>query len=146
MLIRLNVLVAALLLLTPAAPVAAQTAGDAANGEKEFPRRCGICHSIGGSPKRPTGPDLTGVVGRKAGTTEGYAYSPLNKAAGEAGLTWTEDHVFEYVANPTEYLKKFLTEAGKPDQIKGMAKMVPPAGMKDEKLRRDVIAYLKSKS
>lgn len=131
----------AVLLAFSAMPAVAQ---DAANGEKEFAKRCGTCHSIGGGPKKPAGPDLTGLIGRKSGTVEGFTYSALNKAAGEAGMTWTEEHIFEYLPNPNEYLKKFLTDAGKADQIKGATRMPPPPGAKDEKIRKDVIAYIKT--
>lgn len=131
----------AILLAVSAVPAMAQ---DAANGEKEFAKRCGTCHSIAGGPKKPAGPDLTGVIGRKAGTVEGFTYSALNKASGEAGLTWTEEHIDAYLPNPNDFLKKFLTDAGKADQIKGATRMPPPPGSKDEKVRKDIIAYIKS--
>jgi cytochrome c len=134
---------ALLLAVGAALPAAAQ---DAANGEKEFTRRCGTCHSIGGGPKKPAGPDLTGVIGRKAGTMEGFNYSTLNKNAGEAGLIWTEAHINDYLPNPNDFLKKFLTDAGKTDQIKGATRMPPPPGGKDEKVRADLIAFIKTHS
>ena len=37
------------------------------------------------------GPVLTGVIGRQSGTAPGFAYSALNKAAGENGLVWSND-------------------------------------------------------
>jgi cytochrome c len=42
--------------------------------------RCASCHDIsaGASPK--IGPNLKGVVGRRAGSLAGYAYSPAMKA------------------------------------------------------------------
>lgn len=133
----------AVLLALSVSPAAAQ---DAANGEKEFARRCGTCHSIGGGAKKPAGPDLTGVIGRKAGTAEGFNYSAINKNAGEAGLTWTEAHINDYLPNPQDFLKKFLTDAGKADQIKGSTRMPPPPGGKDEKVRADLIAFIKTHS
>jgi cytochrome c len=135
-----KMLALALLFAFFATPAVAQ---DAANGEKEFARRCGTCHSIGGGPKKPAGPDLTGVIGRQAGTVEGFNYSTLNKNAGAAGLTWTEENINAYLPNPNDFLKKFLTDAGKADQIKGATRMPPPPGGKDEKVRADLIAYIK---
>ena len=53
-------------------------AQDAAAGEKVF-AKCKVCHQIGEGAKNAVGPELNGVVGRKAGTVEGYNYSPANK-------------------------------------------------------------------
>ena len=51
-------------------PLAAQAEGDAAAGEKAF-APCKACHAFG---KNGVGPNLTGVVGRKAASEEGYTY------------------------------------------------------------------------
>ena len=61
-------------------------AQDAAAGEKVF-AKCKVCHQIGEGAKNAVGPELNGVVGRKAGTVEGYNYSPANK---NSGLTWDD--------------------------------------------------------
>src|SRR5262245_23032201 len=55
---------------------------DVAKGEIVF-KKCMICHRIGEGAKNLVGPVLNGVVGRQAGTYEGYSYSALNKASGE---------------------------------------------------------------
>jgi cytochrome c len=119
----------------------AQTAGDAAKGETVF-KKCMICHRIGPDAKNMVGPVLTGVIGRKAGTAEGYNYSTLNKSAGEAGLVWNEEHILAYLPDPNAFLKKFLTDAGKPELAKGSTKMT--FKLANETERRDVIAYLKT--
>jgi cytochrome c len=62
------------------APMVAQ-AQDAANGEKVF-AQCRACHQIGPNAKNAVGPVLNGVIGRKAGSVEGYNYSPANKNSG----------------------------------------------------------------
>ena len=64
---------------------------DPAKGEQIF-KQCMTCHRIGPDAKNAVGPVLTGVVGRATGTYPGFAYSDLNKHAGEAGLVWTEDN------------------------------------------------------
>ncbi|MEX0371357.1 MAG: c-type cytochrome [Tateyamaria sp.] len=46
------------------------------NGERQFMRKCSICHSLDGSPSRKAGPTLHGVFGRRAGAVPGYRYSP----------------------------------------------------------------------
>jgi cytochrome c len=116
-------------------------AQDPAAGEEVF-RKCRACHQVGPNARNGVGPIQNGLVGRKAGTFEGYAYSALNKAAGEAGLVWTEENILEYLADPNAFLKKFLTEKGKADQAVGSTKMV--FKLADEKERKDVIAYLKT--
>jgi cytochrome c len=81
------------------------------------------------------------VIGRQAGTAAEYGYSELNKAAGSNGLVWTEALIFEYLQEPTAFLKKFLTDKGKADLAQGATKMV--FKLPDETDRKDVIAYLK---
>jgi cytochrome c len=104
-------------------PALAQ-AQDAANGEKVF-AQCRACHQIGPTAKNAVGPVLNGVIGRKAGTVEGYNYSPANKSS---GLTWDEATFTEYIKDPRA-------------KVPG-TKMVY-AGLKDEKRIADLIAYLK---
>jgi cytochrome c len=113
---------------------------DAEKGESVF-RRCMACHRIGEGAKNLVGPQLNGVVGRHAGTAEGYAYSPLNKSAGEAGLVWTEENLVSYLEDPNAFLKKFLTEKGKSDQATGSTKMIFKVPSEED--RKDVVAYLK---
>lgn len=132
---------AAFLLAASAIPAVAQDAGDAANGEKVF-KKCMACHRVGDGAKNLVGPVLTGVIGRKAGTFEGYKYSDLNHHAGEAGLVWDEAKIIAYLPDPNAFLKKFLTDAGKTDQATGSTKMT--FKLPDEKDRKDVVAYLKT--
>jgi cytochrome c len=104
-------------------PMAAH-AQDAANGEKVF-AQCRACHQIGPTAKNAVGPVLNGLFGRKAGTVEGYNYSPANK---NSGLTWDEATFTEYIKDPKA-------------KVPG-TKMVY-AGLKDEKRIADLVAYLK---
>jgi cytochrome c len=118
-------------------------AQDAAAGEAVF-KKCRACHQVGADAKAGVGPAQNSLIGRPAGTFEGYSYSALNKAAGEAGLIWTEENVFEYLADPNAFLKKFLTDKGKPDLATGSTKMV--FKLADDQDRKDVIAYLKTQT
>ena len=43
------------------------------------------------------GPSLYGVVGRKAGSLEGFAYSESLK---DSGVTWDEPTLDKWIANP----------------------------------------------
>jgi cytochrome c len=101
------------------APVSAHAA-DAARGEKLYQSRCGGCHSIEADR---IGPRHRGVVGRKAGSIAGYAYST---ALGKAGFVWTP-----------ERLDKWLTD---PQKLVPGQKMGFRLGKADE--RADIIAYL----
>ena len=132
----------AAILLMPATHALAQegTGGDPAAGEIVY-RKCMTCHRIGPGAKNLVGPEHNGLIGRKTGVEPGFSYSPLNKAAGEAGLTWTEANIFEYLADPNAFLKKFLTDKGKADQATGVTKMA--FKLPSEKERKDVIAYIK---
>ena len=111
------------ILLSTAAPSGAP-AQDAANGEKVF-AQCRACHQLGETAKNAVGPVLNGLFGRKAGTVEGYNYSPANK---NSGLTWDEATFSEYIKDPRA-------------KVPG-TKMVY-AGLKDEQRIKDLIAYLK---
>jgi cytochrome c len=134
-----GVSVAAVAILASSAGTA--LAQDAAKGEQVF-KQCMTCHRIGPDAKNMVGPVLTGVIGRKSGTAPDFAYSALNKAAGEAGLVWSEDLIFEYLPDPNAFLKKFLTDKGKADQATGSTKMT--FKLANEQQRKDVIAYLKT--
>jgi len=46
------------------------------NGERQFMRKCSICHALTPPPSRKAGPTLYGLFGRRAGSVAGYAYSP----------------------------------------------------------------------
>jgi cytochrome c len=116
-------------------------AQDAAAGEAVF-KKCRACHQVGAGAKAGVGPAQNNLIGRTAGTIEGFSYSELNKSAGVAGLVWTEANVFEYLADPNAFLKKFLTDKGKPELATGSTKMV--FKLADEQDRKDVIAYLKT--
>ena len=109
-------------------------AGDAAKGEKDF-RKCKACHSVD-EGKNKVGPSLFKIVGRKAGTVDGYKYSPSYIEAGEKGLVWTPEQLIAYLENPKNFLKAYL---GK-DKVK--SKMVQK--FKKQTLRENVTAYLES--
>jgi cytochrome c len=128
---------AALMVVTTSQNASAQ---DAAAGETVF-KKCMTCHRIGDGAKNAVGPVQNGIIGRQAGTVPGFAYSPLNKAAGEAGLVWNEETIFAYLPDPNAFLTNFLKDKDKADLAKGSTKMA--FKLPSEKERKDVIAYLK---
>jgi cytochrome c len=81
--------------MVAAMPVAANAA-DAEAGKAVF-GKCKACHQIGEGSKNAVGPNLTGVIGRKAGTAEGFNYSDSMK---NSGLTWDEASFKDYITDP----------------------------------------------
>ena len=65
---------------------AAPARADEAAGEAVFKKYCQVCHATEAG-KNKIGPSLAGIVGRKAGSVEGFHYSEANK---NSGLTWDE--------------------------------------------------------
>ena len=113
-----------LLIAFIAAPLDAALPQDAASGERIF-AQCRTCHQVGETAKNAVGPQLNGIIGRKAGTVEGYSYTPANK---NSGLTWDEATFADYIKDPRA-------------KVPG-TKMIY-AGLKDEKRIQDLTAYLK---
>ncbi len=79
-------------------PLLAQ-AGDPAAAEKDF-NTCKACHVLDAETTR-VAPYLLGVIGRPAGTAEGFTYSPAMK---ESGIVWDEETIAEYVVDPRAYI------------------------------------------
>ena len=84
--------------------------GDAAQGEKDF-KKCKACHTISSADEvflkgGKTGPNLYGVIGRQAGSLEGFKYGASIVQAGADGLIWDEDTLVAYIADPKAFLKE----------------------------------------
>jgi cytochrome c len=111
------------LALLAGSSLAANAAGDANSGANVF-KRCAVCHTNDKGGGDGLGPNLFGVVGRKAATRPGFAYSaPLQKS----GIVWSEATLTKWVAGP--------------------GRMVPGtkmtfAGITSKKQQADVVAYL----
>src|SRR5271156_3275391 len=73
-------------------------AADTERGKAAFIRQCAICHTIEkGDPDR-FGPNLSGIVGKKAGSAAGFDYSRAFKSA--ANWEWTEDALASWIMFP----------------------------------------------
>ncbi|MBR0801495.1 nitrite reductase, copper-containing [Bradyrhizobium jicamae] len=96
--------------------------GDAAAGRLIF-RKCQACHSIEPG-KNLLGPSLAGVIGRKAGTEEGYNYSPAMKST---DIVWSAQTLDKYLNEPAKVVP---------------GNKMPFPGLKTDQDRADVIAYL----
>jgi len=120
--IRLFALAA--LLATPAA-YASDGNGDAGNGKELFEASgCPACHGVTKEDNAKVGPNLVGVVGRKAGTTQSLLGPSENMK--KYGVIWSAETLDEFLLNPSA-------------KVPGTAM----AGiLTDPQQRADVIAYL----
>ena len=120
--IRVLALVA--LLAAPAA-YASDATGDAANGKELFEASgCPACHGVTKEDNAKVGPNLVGVVGRKAGTTKSLMGPTENLT--KYGVIWSAETLDEFLANPNA-------------KVPG----TPMMGiLTDPQQRADVIAYL----
>jgi cytochrome c len=101
------------------------SAQDADAGAKVF-SKCKACHVID-APTNRVGPSLHGVIGRTAGTVEGFKYSDAMIQHGKDGLVWNNDALQQYLADPKGFIPK--------------NKMAFP-GLKNADDRTNVIAYI----
>lgn len=106
-------------------PAAAE---DLANGASLF-RKCRACHDAGPNARNKVGPILNGVYGRTAGALPDFNYSDAMRTAGEKKLVWDDVTLNGYLESPSAYLPS--------------SKMAF-VGVKVEKDRADLIAYLKT--
>ena len=103
---------------------AAGSKPDIENGRTTFNTMCSVCHSVQKTGGPTEGPNLLGVVGRKAGSEPEFTkYSAALKAS---NLTWSKKNLDKFLTSPWE--------------------MVPgtfmPIQISDDKTRTDVVAYL----
>jgi cytochrome c len=97
---------------------------DVAHGETVF-LQCQTCHVREEGVNR-IGPSLAGIVGREAGSVEGFDYTPANA---NSGITWTPEKMFQYLENPQRVVPGTKMAFG---------------GLPNGQDRADVIAYLQS--
>lgn len=123
-----------LLALGIAAAIAA-TSGSAlaaADGEKLFAKKCGSCHTVEPG-KHKLGPSLAGILGRTAGTAEGFT---KYKAMDGASFTWDEALLDSWITDQKAFLKEHK-------DIVGGQKTAMSAKIKKEDERAAIIDYLK---
>jgi cytochrome c len=101
---------------------------DAGRGERVF-QRCYACHSVLPAETTLPGPNLRGVVGRRAGTLPGFRFSNAMVEAGERGLVWSRETLDAYVTDPLAL-------------VPGSEMVIP--GLRDPQDRADLIDYLQA--
>jgi cytochrome c len=111
-------------ILLPCFATSPAAGADVEAGKAEF-KKCALCHTTEAG-KNKIGPSLFGIVGRKAASVDNFNYSEAMK---KFDHTWDAETLDTYLADPR------ATVPG--------TKMIFP-GIKDEKERQDVIAYLES--
>lgn len=118
-------LIALATVLAAPASFAADAKGSAAAGKELFTTKaCVTCHAITASEAPKIGPNLAGVIGRKAGTTQGLM--PASEGMKKYGVTWNAKSLDEFLTNPSA-------------KVPGTAMV---GILPDAKERADVIAYL----
>jgi len=117
------------MVLAPLVPKPApQHVADAAAGRRAF-GMCVPCHQVTPDGRNTVGPNLFGVMDRKAGAVAGYRYSSALMARAAAGLVWDEAALRAYLADP----RKFLPGGS-----------MAFAGIRDAGRMDDMIAYLRT--
>lgn len=99
-------------------------------GEAVF-KKCKACHQVGEGAQNKVGPVLNGLVGRVAGSVEGFKYSKPMSEKGAEGLVWDETTIAEYLKDPKGYIPK---------------NKMSFAGLKKDEDIAAVIAYIEAQS
>ena len=92
------------------------------SGAALFKKKCSTCHSLEPG-KNKVGPSLSGIIGRKAGSSD----FPKYRALKDADFVWDKTNIAAWIADP----KKFI---GKPTAM--------TVKIKNEKDRQAIIEYL----
>ena len=85
----------------PDPPVAVALKTTDADAGKGLTRACQACHSLDKGGPNKVGPNLWNVVGRKAASIGGYAYSDAMKAHGGS---WGYDELYKFLAAPKKVI------------------------------------------
>jgi cytochrome c len=113
-----------LILMIAASAVHAEGGGDPVMGKRLF-AQCGSCHTVAAGGPSTVGPNLHGLIGRKAGSLRGFGYS---EAMQKSNIVWGESELDAYIKQPSSFVPG--------------TKMVF-LGVSKDQARADIIAYLK---
>lgn len=96
------------------------------NGERQFVRKCAICHTLEPDGHRRAGPSLHGIFGRVAGSLPDYRYS---EALAGSDIVWTAETIDRLFADGPDHVT--------PDSKMPMQRITAPED------RADLIAWLR---
>ena len=94
-------------------------------GRKIFVQRCQTCHGGTGPADSPIGPDLRGIVGKKAGSEGSGLHS---RAALDSDIVWNRESLRRFLAAPANALPGTLM----------------PSSVSDPRELDDLLNYLES--
>ena len=100
---------------------------DQTRGQQVFVK-CQPCHTAESGGPHVVGPNLNGVIGRKAGTAPGFNYS---HAFREADFTWDREKLDRYLADPAAFVD---------------SNWMPFTGLKRSEDRQDIICFLEDQA
>ncbi|MEP5762533.1 MAG: c-type cytochrome [Litoreibacter sp.] len=96
------------------------------NGERQFKRKCSVCHSLSPNSKRRAGPSLHGIFGRRAGELKDYPYSDI---LAKSQIVWSDSTINAlFDKGPDHYI---------PGSKMPMQRITQPQD------RKDLITYLR---
>lgn len=101
--------------------------GDVEHGATVF-KKCSACHDAD-KQQNKMGPNLVGIICRRAASVPDYSYSEAMRTAGANGTVWTDETIGKYLASPKQFVP---------------GNKMTFTGLKDLKDIEDLLAYLKS--
>lgn len=122
----MRLLISMILMVTVSAGPAVAAPGNAAKGRTQF-IQCSMCHSLQLDGPRKLGPNLVGIVGRRAASLTDYPN--YSKALITSRITWTPDRLDAFLAAPAKLVPGTRMTVG---------------GVPDPQTRANIIAYLKA--
>lgn len=106
----------------------AEALGNTERGEALWVTECAACHLIGPGAENDIGPQLNRLFGRRAGSLEGFSYSPSIQRMGRDGLRWDFRTLDAYIENPYALVSN--------------TRMAYP-GLDDAQARADLLAFIR---
>ncbi|MBP6952452.1 MAG: cytochrome c family protein [Alphaproteobacteria bacterium] len=110
------------------APIEPLLASASAEKGAQVFKKCASCHTIEAGGANRVGPNLHNIVGAQRAHHPGYAYS---QAMEQKGGSWSYDDLNIYLYNPRHFVP---------------GTKMSFAGIKDDKERADLIAYLRQET